>query len=113
MSTKTGSPIRQIESWHPDNGRWLATLSPEPKEIANRTGLHFRRETDDLGRFLVAFVELASGCEFMLRGEQHPSVPGTMIWGRTYATVTKSLLHKLLAALHVTADEVAEISPDL
>lgn len=113
MSVRAPSSVKQIRSWHSDNGRWLATLSLKPPQLAQRAGLEFRRETDDLGSYAVAFVRLSSGPDFMLRCDDHPNIAGTMVWAPTEVSATKTQLRSLLAALNVRADEVAEVSPEL
>ena len=113
MSVKTHSLVKQVQSWRPNNGRWLATLSLKPGEVGERAGIEFRSDADDLGHYLAAFVQLSSGLEFMLRWDEHPYIPGTMLWGPADATVTKSQLRTLLTALHIRTDEVAELSPEL
>ena len=113
MSVKMHSLVKQVHSWRPDNGRWLATLSLRPSEVADRAGLDFHADTDDLGSYQAAFVRLSAGAEFMLRWDDHPTIPGTMVWGHTDATATTAQLHSLLAALNISTKEIVETSPDL
>ncbi len=103
--------LRQLDSWHARDRKWLATLALEPEQLEALAHISFAQGEDDLGELRYAYLEIEPGSEVMLLKYSNRNVPGTMVWVPNGNQGLKSRLHEIMDALHVTDSDLLEHDP--
>ena len=100
--------VRQIPApsrWPHRERRSLAILALDPDTIAERYGLVYDEQDDDLGRYRLAAIALADGEQAWLVKHEIDANPGTCVYVDARTDVTAAL-QRLLEVLAITRAEL-------
>jgi hypothetical protein len=101
----------RIDRWKLSEPIWLATTKAEPEQLEAMGPIRFETDADDLGEFKVGFIQLGSGLQLMLQRYANPYLGGTMLLVPE-GTAMGAALVEVLAALLLTRDDLADVSPE-
>ncbi len=105
--------IRQVaplEHWPSGDSRPVAVLALEPDALAERYGLAFAVDVDDLDRYRLAAVELDDGQQvWLLRHVGDPN-PGTVVRVDARADV-EAMRHALVRAFGLSPADIIWSAP--
>jgi hypothetical protein len=105
--------IRQVApwaNWPSGDSKPIAVLALEPKELAARYGLTFRKGLDDLGAYRLVAVELSNGVQAWISNHDGDPNPGSVVYVDAGLDIAKAQT-QLVNLLGISRDDLLWAAP--